>query len=142
MSSALSVYACCVVVLFGKMLAISCYQGYYRLRFLTFMNPEDAAVFKRPAHPTERPEVARAEQAWRNDLENIPMFVALAGLAVALEAPAGVTLCLSVVFTAARLVHTLTYLARLQPWRTLSYAVGVLCVLGLAGVVIGCVVAG
>jgi len=33
MHSALSVYAVCVVVLFLKMLAISCYQGYYRLRY-------------------------------------------------------------------------------------------------------------
>lgn len=31
MHDALSVYAVCVVVLFLKMLAVSCYQGYYRL---------------------------------------------------------------------------------------------------------------
>jgi len=136
MSAALSVYACCVVVLFIKMLAISCYQGYFRLRFLAFTNAEDAAVFKRAAHPAELAEVTRAMQAWRNDLENIPMFIALAGLAVALEAPAATSAWLSGVFTVARVLHTVTYLARLQPWRTLSYGVGVLCLVGLSTLIV------
>ncbi|MDF9757783.1 putative MAPEG superfamily protein [Pseudomonas sp. TE6288] len=136
MSVALSIYACCVVVLFIKMLAISCYQGYFRLRYLAFTNSEDAAVFRRSACPAELPQVTRAAQAWRNDLENIPMFIALAGLAVALEAPAASTAWLSGVFTVARVLHTVTYLARLQPWRTLSYGVGVLCLIGLATVLV------
>lgn len=79
MSIVLSTYALCVVALFLKMLAISCYQGYFRLRFTAFINPEDAAVFNRSAQAAERPEVSRAMRAWRNDLENIPMFIALGG---------------------------------------------------------------
>lgn len=136
MSIALLVYACCVVVLFIKMLAISCYQGYFRLRYLAFTNSEDAAVFRRSACPAELPQVTCAAQAWRNDLENIPIFIALAGLAIALEAPAASTAWLSGVFTVARVLHTVTYLARLQPWRTLSYGVGVLCLIGLATVLV------
>ncbi|MFK8328694.1 MAPEG family protein [Pseudomonas sp. BJa5] len=135
MSSVMSAYALCVVALFLKMLAISCYQGYYRLRFTAFINPEDAAVFKRSVHAAERPEVVRAMQAWRNDLENIPMFIALGGLAIALDAPAGMTLWLSGLFTAARFLHTATYLASLQPWRTVSYLVGIFCLIGLATMV-------
>ncbi|MBV4508374.1 MAPEG family protein [Pseudomonas sp. BW13M1] len=136
MSAALAVYACCVVVLCFKMLAISCYQGYFRLRFLAFTNSEDAAVFKRSACPAELPQVMRAMQAWRNDLENIPMFLALGGLAVVLEAPAVMTAWLSGVFTVARVSHTVTYLAGIQPWRTVSYGVGLLCLIGLAALVI------
>lgn len=136
MSGALAVYACCVVVLFFKMLAISCYQGYFRLRFLAFINREDAAVFKRAACPAELPQVTRAMQAWRNDLENIPMFLALGGLAVVLEAPVAMTAWLSGVFTVARVSHTMTYLAGIQPWRTVSYGVGVICLIGLATLVI------
>lgn len=45
------------------------------------------------------------------------------------------TLWLCGVFTAARYVHTATYLASLQPWRTVSYTLGVLCLMGLAAVV-------
>ncbi|MFG0819554.1 MAPEG family protein [Pseudomonas sp. GLN_3] len=130
MSSALQVYALCVVVLFFKMFLVSCYQGYHRLRFVAFTNPEDAAVFRRIAQAAERPQVIRAAKVWANDLENIPMFFALGGLAVALEAATLPVLWLSVVFTVARGLHTLAYLRGLQPWRTLFYGIGVICLMG------------
>ncbi|MDH0648796.1 MAPEG family protein [Pseudomonas sp. GD03858] len=136
MSGALQVYACCVVALFFKMLAISCYQGYFRLRFLAFTNSEDAAVFNRSACPAELPQVMRAMQAWRNDLENIPLFLALSGLTVALATPSTTSAWLMGVFTVARILHTATYLAGIQPWRTVSYGVGVMCSIGLAVLVI------
>ncbi|AVD95209.1 glutathione metabolism protein [Pseudomonas sp. SWI36] len=135
MSSALQVYALCVVVLFLKMFLVSCYQGYHRLRFVAFTNPEDAAVFRRIAQAAERPQVIRAAKVWANDLENIPMFFALGGLAVALEAATLPVLWLSVVFTVARVLHTLAYLRGLQPWRTLFYGIGVICLLGFCLVI-------
>ncbi len=142
MSSVLSVYAICVVILFFKMLAISGYQGYFRLRFVIFTNPEDAAVFKQSAHAEERPEVTRGAQAWRNDLENIPLFIALGGLAIALNASALGVGWMCSLFTAARVLHTLFYLARVQPWRTVSYAVGIVSLIGLVGLIITQVVRG
>lgn len=132
MHGALSVYAVCVVALFLKMLAISCYQGYYRLRYQAFTNGEDAAFFGRLANVEELPQVSRGGRAWANDLENIPAFFALAGLAIALKAAAVVIIWLSVVFTVARVAHTVCYLSGLQPWRTVSFAVGLVCLLGLA----------
>ncbi len=132
MSDLLPVYGLCVVMLFCKMLALSCYQGWFRLRGLAFTNPEDAAVFKRAPQSVERPQVLRAAKAWANDLENIPLFFALGGLAVALGTPAGGSAWLMVVFTLARGLHTLAYLAGVQPWRTLFYWVGILCLAGLA----------
>ena len=129
MSGALAVYACCVVVLFFKMLAISCYQGYFRLRFLTFTNSEDAAVFKRSACPEELPQVTRAMQGRVAEAR-------AAALAVVLEAPVAMTAWLSGAFTVARVSHTVTYLAGIQPWRTVSYGVGVICLIGLATLVI------
>lgn len=131
MSSALTVYALCVVVLFLKMFALSCYQGYFRLRYTAFTNPEDAAVFNRIAQQAEHPEVTRAARAWANDLENIPAFFALGGLAITLDTPAALTVGLSLLFTLARGLHTLAYLKGVQPWRTVLYGVGVLCLLGL-----------
>ncbi|MBD9415312.1 MAPEG family protein [Pseudomonas sp. PDM16] len=133
MSNALSVYALCVVILFLKMFAISCYQGYFRLRFQAFTNAEDAAVFNRPESQQELPAVRRGAKAWANDLENIPVFFALGGLAVALDASAIATIWLSGIFTTARVLHSATYLARIQPWRTISYGIGVFSLLGLAG---------
>lgn len=135
MSSALQVYALCVVVLFLKMFLVSCYQGYHRLRFVAFTNPEDAAVFRRVAQAAERPQVIRAAKVWANDLENIPLFFALGGLAVALETATLPVLWLSVVFTVARVLHTLAYLRGLQPWRTLFYGIGVICLLGFCSLI-------
>lgn len=135
MSSALQAYALCVVVLFLKTFLVSCYQGYHRLRFVAFTNPEDAAVFRRIAQAAERPQVIRAAKVWANDLENIPMFFALGGLAVALEAATLPVLWLSVVFTVARVLHTLAYLRGLQPWRTLFYGIGVICLLGFCSLI-------
>jgi uncharacterized MAPEG superfamily protein len=132
MSVDMAVFASCVVLLFVKMFALSCYQGYARIRFAAFTNPEDAAVFKRAAMANELPPVERGARAWRNDLENIPTFFALGGLAIALDSPAITSAWLCGVFTAARVMHSLTYLAGVQPWRTLSYGVGVLCLMGLA----------
>ncbi|MNO62750.1 MAPEG family protein [compost metagenome] len=140
-SLALSVYAVCVVGLFLKMFALSCYQGYFRLRYLAFTNPEDAAVFKRAAQLAERPQVCRAGRAWMNDLENIPLFIALGGLAIAVAAPGPQVAWLCGVFTVARCVHTLAYLAGWQPWRTLAYGVGVLCLWVLGAMVMGQVIA-
>jgi len=135
MNDALQVYALCVVLLFLKMLAISCYQGYLRLSVLAFHNPEDAAFFKRRAREAERPQVIRAARAWTNDLENIPAFFVLGGLALALDAPATFSAWLCVVFTLARVLHTLTYLAGVQPWRTTCYAAALVCLLGFCVVI-------
>ncbi|BAN55038.1 MULTISPECIES: MAPEG family protein [Pseudomonas] len=135
MSNALNVYALCMVVLFLKMFMVSCYQGYHRLRFVAFTNPEDAAVFKHAAQATERPEVIRAAKVWANDLENIPAFFALGGLAIALDTAAQPTVWLSIAFTLARVLHTLAYLLGVQPWRTLFYAIGAVCLLGFCALI-------
>jgi uncharacterized MAPEG superfamily protein len=130
MTSALSVYAICVVALFLKMFAVSCYQGLIRIRFRAFTNTEDAAVFNRIAREKELAPVTRAARVWANDLESIPAFFALGGLAVAMNAHACITAWLSVLFTVARVLHTWAYLKGVQPWRTIFYGVGILCLLG------------
>lgn len=135
MSSSLHVFALCVLVLFAKMLAISCYQGFFRLRYRAFTNPEDAGFFKRDALVHELSAVSRASRAWANDLENIPLFFALGGLCVALGTHGLATAWLFALFTVARVLHTLMYLGRRQPWRTLAYGVGLACLLGLAGLI-------
>ncbi|MCF5104372.1 MAPEG family protein [Pseudomonas proteolytica] len=133
MSSPLHLFALCVLVLFIKMLGISCYQGFFRLRHRAFTNPEDAGFFQRPANAQELLPVSRAAKAWANDLENIPLFFVLGGLCLALDAPAVATAWLFGLFTVARVMHTLMYLGGRQPWRTLAYSAGLACLLGLAG---------
>ncbi len=137
MSDLLRVYALCVLVLCLKMLAISVYQGFFRMRARAFTNSEDAAFFNRAAHPLELPQVSRAARAWANDLENIPLFFVLGGLCVVLQPP-GPTTAWFAAFTLARVAHTLAYLAGWQPWRTLAYGAGVGCLFALgSGVMSG-----
>lgn len=135
MSDLLHLYSLCVLVLFLKMLAISCYQGYFRLRHLAFANAEDAAFVGRAVREQDLPQVRRAARAWANDLENIPLFFVLGALAVALQTPFQASAGAFCVFTGARVVHTLTYLGGWQPWRTLSYGVAMVCLLALAAMI-------
>ena len=133
MNSTLSVYALCVVVLFVKMLAISCYQGFYRIRSLAFTNHEDAGYFNRPTNQKELPQVCRAAKAWANDLENIPLFFVLGVLCCVFATWSVPTAWLFCVFTVARVLHTACFLVGWQPWRTVAYAIGIVCLSGLAG---------
>ncbi|MBF8645770.1 MAPEG family protein [Pseudomonas pudica] len=79
--------------------------------------------------------VPQAARVWANDMENIPVFFALCGLAIDLETAAGPNVWLSIVFTAAKLLYTWAYLARVQPLRTVLYGIGVICLLGFCVVV-------
>jgi len=137
MESTLHWYALCVVVLFFKMFAISLYQGFHRIGRQHFRNPEDAAFVGRAAAEEELPQVQRAARAWLNDLENIPLFFALGGIYVALQLSSAAAPWLLGGFTLARIAHTVCYLAELQPWRTVAYAVGMGCLLAIAAMILG-----
>src|SRR5271170_4900006 len=124
-------YALITVILFFKMLAISVVQGRARTSSKTFTNPEDAQFFGAPAPAAdELPIVKRAAAAWRNDLENIPIFLFLAMFYVTLGCwPGGAFIYFSI-FVVARIMHTVVYLRGLQPARTIFYAIGItICVI-------------
>lgn len=139
MQAALHWYAVCAVALFLKMFALSLYQGYHRISRRTFRNPEDAAFVSRTPAVEELPQVQRAARAWINDLENIPIFLALGVACVLLDAAPTAAPWLFVTFTAARYVHTLMYLFGLQPWRTIAYLVGIACLFGMSWAIVAAV---
>lgn len=120
-------YALASVLLLFKMLAISVYQGYHRIGKRTFKTPEDAAMVGREPAKEELPEVQRAAKAWLNDLENIPIFLALGVAYIWVGASPGWAAGLFLVFTGARCMHTFCFLRGIQPWRTVAFAVGIAC---------------
>ena len=132
METALHWYSLCVVALFLKMFGLSVYQGFHRIGTRTFVNPDDAAVFNKLPAAEELPQVQRAAKAWLNDLENIPIFIGLGTAYVLTGASPGAATWLFSTFTIARILHTLMYLLGLQAWRTITYAVGILCLLGMS----------
>ncbi|WP_447928760.1 MAPEG family protein [Vreelandella sp. EE27] len=120
-------YAVATVLLFVKMWATGLYQGFHRITKMTFKTPEDARMAGKEPAQEELPQVQQASKAWSNDLENIPIFLGLGVAYVMVGAAPGLAVWLFMIFTAARYCHTLCYLAALQPWRTIAYGVGMLC---------------
>jgi uncharacterized MAPEG superfamily protein len=124
-------YALITVILFFKMFSISLVQGAGRISTKTFVTPEDAEFFAHaPPAKEEAPIVKRAANAWRNDLENIPIFLFLGLIYVTLGLwPEGAFIYFTI-FVVARILHTITFILGLQPWRTIFFTVGmVICVI-------------
>lgn len=128
MSTAFTYWFICVAILWFKMFANSLVQGFYRVRNQHFARPDDAAYFGKgtDVQAEELPIVQRVSAIWRNDLENIPMFL-IVGLGFVLaDGSAGMALLYFALFSVARIAHTTFYLRPMQPWRTCAYALGVL----------------
>jgi uncharacterized MAPEG superfamily protein len=123
----IDVYAVSTAVLFFKMQGIGFYQGFVRTKSKSFSNPEDAKAFKGELSTQEHPDVERANKAYRNDLENIPMFLLMSLGYIMLTCPEKAGVICIMLFTFARIMHTVTYLKGMQPWRTIAYAIGLFC---------------
>ncbi|KAL1398338.1 hypothetical protein pipiens_000217, partial [Culex pipiens pipiens] len=95
-------------VLVFKMLMMSYLTGRKRFGKKVFANPEDAAMTGANGVRTD-PEVERVRRAHQNDVENIPLFVAI-GFLYLLTGP-DVTLAVTLfrLVGIARIVHTLVY---------------------------------
>ncbi len=117
-------FALTYLLLVLKMLAVGFVTSYYRMRKRAFAVPEDYAMQGLSPRQLVDPDVERARRAHRNDLENILPFFAV-GFFFALTQPSlGVARVLFIGYLLARVLHTVFYLAALQPWRTLAFAVG------------------
>lgn len=124
-------FAICSFVLAIKMYMLGGMTAATRGKLKAVLNTEDVGGSGGSVVEAEHPDVARYLRAHRNDLENIPLFFALGILAMLIGAPLrGLQICF-IVFTVARVTHTIVYLKGLQPWRTLSFAIGGLCNLAL-----------
>ena len=113
--------------LFFKMLANTAVQAYSRFRGAGFRYPEDK-LFGKPFEQ-ENPYAdleLRGASAWRNDLENIPLFLFAALLGLLTEIPAQPFAWLLGSYCFFRTVHTLCLVKGLQPWRTVSFTMAIL----------------
>lgn len=130
---AVSVFVATSAFLFLKMLGNTMVQGYCRFRYKSFKYREDEPFFRARLDP-DRPQpelLNRADAAWRNDLENIPMFVIAALCALLSGLPTAAYTILCATYCGARTLHTLTLLAALQPWRFIFFVVGMSCTCSL-----------
>lgn len=113
------------------MSAIAVVQGRARTQAKKFLNPEDARTLGGEAVTEEVEMVLRGGRAWRNDLENIPIFLILAWIYVAAGLSTTPFIIYCAVFVIARILHTICYLNAVQPLRTISFVIGSLAMLAL-----------
>jgi len=127
----LQIYALTAIILAFKMSAISIVQGRARTQAKKFLNPEDARTLGGESVTEEVEMVLRGGRAWRNDLENIPIFLILGWIYVAAGLSTTLFIVYCAVFVIARIFHTICYLNAVQPLRTISFVVGSLAMLAL-----------
>ncbi len=141
MEPAFRYYALAATVVALHLVLLSNYTGFTRLRRKQFINPEDAARFtKGPPAADDHPDVLRVKRAHQNLVENAIPFFVVGALYAATGATATGAKAYFGVFVAARVLHTVAYLAGKQPWRTLAFGVGLLAIAGMAAHVIRTVV--
>ncbi|GAA3928585.1 MAPEG family protein [Litoribacillus peritrichatus] len=136
--SLLKYWVISAVVLFLKMSANSVIQGFYRMKYQRFVNPEDAKAFGAligksvENYSEDHPMAVRAAGCWRNDLENIPMFLILGLGFVLMGGNTAWGLIYFSVFTVSRVFHTVCFMLALQPWRNIAYDLGLITGLVMA----------
>ncbi len=137
-------YALCCVILSCQMLVLGAMTAAKRANRKGYLNPEDVKVsFKdaRLVEGAEHPDVARVIRAHRNMSESLPLFFALGLICVlAGVSPLGATICFGA-FTGARILHSIVYIKELQPFRTMSFAIGTIALLGMMAQIVLAVLA-
>lgn len=130
----LKIYAVCCVLLFIKMFATGMVQGAIRSKTKAYLIPEDAKMIGKTEPVTHEPiELIRCNNAFRNDFENIPIFLFMALVYVMLNCWDRGSLIYFGTFTFARAMHTICYIKGIQPGRSISYGVGILMSFIVAG---------
>jgi prostaglandin-E synthase 1 len=129
-------YALCAIVLVFKMYAVGIITAATRGRLKVALNSEDATSFGAQLTTAEHPDVERVLRAHRNDLENIPAFLILGIIAVLVGAPVWGLRIAFIAFTAARVMHSIAYIKAMQPWRSMSFGIGLLSVLALSVMIV------
>ena len=93
------------------------------------MTAEDARFFAHAPRAGRNAHRQARRNGWRNDLENIPIFLFLGLIYVTLGCwPEGAFMYFTI-FIIARILHTIAYLNGMQPWRTIFFTFGMaICV--------------
>jgi len=136
---AFRLFACCALILIVLMHFLAFYSALTRNRAGIMINPEDAALQRQQGSKartvastaTVPPDVERAARVHRNGLENVPLFLGLGMIGVLAGTPLLQLQICFIAFTVSRLIYTFAYLNAVQPWRSMSFGMGLLSNLSL-----------
>ena len=129
--TAFRAYAIACSILVFKMFAAAILTAATRSRVKQFLNLEDAGLLGGAGVTEEHPDVQRMLRLHRNDMENILPFFTVGLIFVLMGVSAFSAQMYFYTFTGARIVHTIAYVAKLQPWRTVAFALGAACMVGM-----------
>ncbi|MCH8618071.1 MAPEG family protein [Undibacterium sp. TS12] len=123
---ALPSFVMALLALFLKTTLVSGLQIVTRVRSRRYLLPEDAGMAGLRPVEAEAELVQRCARVWRNDVENLPLFLALALSYVLLGGEPSSANWLFGSYVLIRYLHTAVYLRGLQPWRAMLYIAGML----------------
>lgn len=124
-------FYCAVLVL--KMLFMSAWTGKNRMSKGIFITAEDVMLDPSKGKADIKDEnIERIRRAHQNDLENISLFFIIGALYVLSDPCAWIAKIVFLVYTAARIGHTVFYLNAIQPYRAQCFLVGVLATFFMA----------
>ena len=129
-STPFKVYAAVVAVLVLKLAFLSVGTAIARRIDKRTHNPEDAKLFG--IETGEGPLVERVRRAHLNSLENELPFMVIGLLYFFVGSTQMGMMAYAYTFLFARIAHTVFYVTKLQPWRTISYLIGWLCLIGMS----------
>ncbi len=107
---------------------LALWTGTVRAIRKVFVWPEDARLNKGETSPTEHPDVLRVQRAHANLIENALPFLMIGLAYVATGASECGAQILLYGFVAARVLHSVFYLAGRQPFRTIMFGIGVISI--------------
>ena len=124
-------YAITALLLCVNLLILWGYSGSVRGKSKKSPNDEDVSQFGMGLAETDPPQVARVLRAHRNAEASIYPFLFVGALFVLAGGSVGAAWWFFGIFTVARLLHSVAYIRRMQPWRTIFFVVGALTTIAL-----------
>jgi uncharacterized MAPEG superfamily protein len=125
-------YALTSAIVGAQLILLAFWTGTVRAMKKQYVIPEDAVLNKSTRADGEHPDTLRAGRAHMNALENAVPFFIIGGLYVVTGASKSSAQIYCYTFLAMRLLHSVFYLAGKQPFRSITFGVGALAVLGMA----------
>jgi len=124
-------YVVVYLLLALKMAAVGSYTSVLRIRRKVYATPEDYALQGMAVRTTRDEDIERVRRAHQNDLENIlPFFVV--GFLYLLTGPSYAAAAIYLIgYLVARTLHSVFYIASLQPYRTIAFTLGGILTLGM-----------
>jgi uncharacterized MAPEG superfamily protein len=120
------------VLLILLLMTMGNYTSLTRIRRKVYATPEDYEINRVAPSASPDASVERSRRMHQNHLENVAPFLVLSLLYTLTRPPHGTLAWLLWGFLGARVLYTVFYVRAMQPFRTITFAIGALLMLAVA----------